>query len=159
MDKIARVLGWVATLFGISLSFFVFLSVVMRYFLGTPFHFTEELVGLLFCAMSFLSFAIAESHGHHIRLELLTKKLGPKVRWVPNLFSLIVLVCFSGVLFYHGFNYMLFSYRINARTDASDLLIYPWVLVLLIGLFVFISVTVMQKARSIRNNPDSRESG
>jgi len=152
--KIARVLGWLATIAGMSLSLLVFLSVVMRYLLGSPFYFTDELVGLLFCTMSFLAFPIAENQGLHIRLEMLTKHLKPKVRLVANLFSLIVLLCFCGVLFYHGFNYMLFSYRINARTDASDLLIYPWVIVLLIGLFVFISVVVFQKGRSLKDNSD-----
>jgi len=32
---------------GILLTFFVVLSAIMRYFIGAPFHFSDELVGLL----------------------------------------------------------------------------------------------------------------
>lgn len=145
-------MGWLATIAGMSLSFFVFLSVVMRYLVGAPFYFTEELVGLLFCALAFLSFPIAEVRGLHVRMELLTRHLDDRVRLTAQLFALIVLLCFCGVLFYHGFNYMLFSYRITARTDTADLLIYPWVIVILIALFVFVLTTVFQQVRSLKDN-------
>ena len=150
--KIAKVMGWLATIAGMSLSCFVFLSVVMRYFVGAPFYFTEELVGLLFCAMSFLSIPMAEVQGLHIRLELLTRNIGHRGRLAAHLFALIVLVCFCGVLFYHGFNYMLLSYRITARTDAADLLIYPWVIVILIAIIVFVFTAVFQRVRSLKAN-------
>jgi len=154
LSKAAILLGWVATLAGMGLSFFVFLSVVMRYFLGTPFHFTEELVGLLFCAMSVLSFPIAEKQGLHIRLEMLTNRLHPGARRMADLFSLLVLICFSGLLFFHAASYMSFSFRIKARTDASDLLIYPWIAAILVGLLVLVVLAVARKRESSRGKPD-----
>ena len=154
ITKIAKVMGWLATIAGMALSLFVFLSVVMRYFVGTPLHFTEELVGLIFCAMAFLSFPIAEVKGLHVRMELLTRNLDKRARLTVHLFALLVLLFFCGVLFYHAFNYMLFSYRITARTDAADLLIYPWVILILISLIVFVLTTVFQRVRSLKDSSD-----
>ena len=156
--RIAKFLCWLATLAGISLSFFTFISVVMRYFLGTPFHFTEELVGLLFCSMSLLAFPIAEKERVHIRLEILITRLKPKPRLVARSFSLIVLVCFCGVLLYHGYNYMVLSYRLDARTDSANMLIYPWVIVLLVALLVFVGVIISQVVASVYQKvPEGKE--
>lgn len=150
IKKIAEILGWLATVAGMSLCFFVFLSVAMRYFFGSPFHFTEEFVGLLFCSMSFLAIPVAETQCLHIRLEMLLQHLKPKMQIVLHWFSVSVLTIYCSILFYHAYNYMALSFQINAKTDDSDLLIYPWFLAILASLMSFVVAVIAKQVKSVK---------
>lgn len=156
INKTTNFGAYLATLSGIFLSLFVFLAVIMRYIVGSPFGFTEELVGLLFMSMSVLAFAIAEMKGIHIRLEIITNRLKPGARMLVGLFSTVVLLCYCAVFFYHGFKYFLLSYQMKVRTDDSDLLIYPWIIVLLIALVIF-ACQVIYKTLSAVSNDDRKD--
>ena len=52
---LTRIIVHIGTVAALLLTGLVVLSSIMRYLLGSPFHFTEELVGLLFMAMVFLT--------------------------------------------------------------------------------------------------------
>jgi len=53
------------------MTIFVSLSAIMRYVIGKPFGFTEELVGLLFAALVCLALPYVTARRNHIEITLI----------------------------------------------------------------------------------------
>src|SRR3546814_20388170 len=81
---IAAFLLRLATCFCIALTLFVALSAVMRYVVGAPFSFTEEMVGLFFSALVLLALPYVTLHWQHIEVRILTDRLPPALRRWPD---------------------------------------------------------------------------
>ncbi len=75
-DGAASVLAGLAALLAVIMSVFVVLSSVMRYLVGAPFAFTEELVGLLFTAMIFAGLPVCTLRRSHICVTIVPDLLG-----------------------------------------------------------------------------------
>ena len=75
-----RLLSHLATAANVLLTVFVASSAVMRYVIGAPLHFTEELVGLLFLIGVALALPEASVRDEHIKVSLVTDALGARPR-------------------------------------------------------------------------------
>jgi len=105
---------------------FIMLSVFMRYFVGAPFRFTEELVGLLFAAMVFLVLPVAEIRNMHIRVTVLTNLFTPFWRAIAELGSMLAVVAFAVIFGLLSFDFAAMSYLIGSKTSMGGMLLYPW---------------------------------
>lgn len=125
---IARGLVYLATAAGIGLTAFVALSAFMRYFVGAPFAFTEETVGLLFSAMVFLSLPYCTHAGTHIRVTLLTDHLPPAWQRRMAMVSTVLTFCFCSVYGYWAFDFAWTSLMLNAKSDIGRITLWPWMM-------------------------------
>lgn len=142
-ERLARLLIWVATLCGLGLTLFVATSAVMRYFLGSPFAFTEELVGLLFAALVFLAFPYVTLKGEHIEVSLVTMMLPERLKKAAHLASQALVVLFCVWFGYYAYDFALFSFELGSQSDMANLPLWPWMSLmsgacLLMGVFTVV---------------------
>lgn len=125
-NAIARGMICVATVAGIVLSFFVALASVMRYAVGAPFAFTEEIVGLLFTAMVFLALPYCTLQGKQIKVTFVVERLPLSWRRISAIAALVFTVAFCFIYGWFAYEFAETSFMFNARTDMGRILLWPW---------------------------------
>lgn len=97
--------------FAVSLFILIFavvlLQVFMRYFLGSPLVWSEELARYLFVWVSLIGWVFATRSGTHIRIGAFTDNLSAPVKKAIGFFNFALVVVFSVVLIYYGFQMVL----------------------------------------------------
>ncbi|WP_107850430.1 TRAP transporter small permease [Oceanimonas marisflavi] len=111
---------------GILMTITVFASTLLRYLFGSPVHFSNELAGLLFFSLTFLTIPHVLNSGRHIRIDLITRALSARAARLSETFAGLVLILFSTIVIYESWDFMVFSREIEARSDISGLLLWPW---------------------------------
>lgn len=117
----------VLTLAGLGMAF---LQVILRYVFNTGLHWLEAgLVTALIWAMLFGA-SKAVSEGIHPRVELLPLLVGAKFRAVLNFAALSAAMALSAYLFWDGWFYATFIYKINAlHPELGIKQVYPFMIV------------------------------
>src|SRR5690606_40639934 len=110
LTRLSRFLLILATLSGGVLTLFVALSAIMRYAIGEPFSFTEELVGLLFSALVFLALPYVTVYRRHINITLITGLFPPTVRRIADMAGDLCVVLFSLWFGYYAYTFTAFSF-------------------------------------------------
>ena len=110
VEVVCDALLYVATAAGILVTVFVALSSMMRYAIGKPFAYTEELVGLLFATMVFLSLPYCTLRRRHIEVTLLTDRL--------------LLFCIWYGTF--AWEFVAVSWQLHSKSDMGGILLWPW---------------------------------
>lgn len=159
LRRIAHALTHVAAAAILALTGFVVLSAFMRYFLGKPFNFTEELVGLLFMVMIFCALPLATVGHAHIRVTIAIQGLSPSARRAAELFNLLVIGIFAGWLAYAAYGFTEFSYEIGARTDQAEWPLAPWMAVMPLVLLLLLLIVAVQAWRLLRTAPPQDAGG
>lgn len=147
LKSLSKYLVYVATAAAVALTGFVILSSFMRHLLGKPFHFTEELVGLLFLAMVFLTFPFATCNRHHISVTLVTHLLPATGRKIAAVFGSLVFIAFTTWFFLESYKFTAFSHSIGARSEQSELLMSPWMAIMPITIGLVTVLAVVQLIR------------
>lgn len=129
-DRIAWGLSAAAAVVAIMMALFVVLSSTMRYLVGAPFAFTEEIVGLLFIALIFLGFPACTLRQKHIRVTIVPDLLPPRLRSLVDRVANVLLVVFCAWYGYLTLDYMNIAIALEARSAGSRLLLWPWTAVL-----------------------------
>lgn len=133
INAIARWMICVATVAGIVLSFFVALASVMRYAVGSPFAFTEEIVGLLFAAMVFLALPYCTLQGKQIEVTFVVERLPLTWRRLSAVAALVFTVAFCFTYGWFAFEFAEASFTFNARSDMGRILLWPWMALMPLG--------------------------
>ena len=130
-----RWLARVAVVANALLTAFVAGSAVMRYAFGSPFHFTEELVGLLFLAGVALALPAASLRDEQIKVTLLVDATRGGVRralqWVGRCITLV----FTGWLLWLAFDAARDAHERGSVTEQAG--IPAWIAFAIIGLSAF----------------------
>lgn len=130
---ISRGLIVVSTFGGMMMAAVIVVSSAMRYVLGAPLAYQEELVGLFFVVLVFMALPYCSLKNKHIRVTAITDMLSGYWRKVAELASLIFVLIFSVVFARLSFNFALVSYQIGALSDVGDIILYPWMMLMPIG--------------------------
>jgi TRAP-type C4-dicarboxylate transport system permease small subunit len=129
--------GWLAALVGRGFGIFAALAilavlvlttinVVGRYLFTAPLRGAEEMTGFLVVAMVMLGAAEAYRRGDHIRIDLLTERLGPSgARWV-DILSHLAVAAFAANLLRTGLHTVEFSRNFEAYS-AGYLQVPMWI--------------------------------
>ena len=80
IDRISNVLGYVAAGIVITTTGLIVVAVIMRYVFGAPFKYTEEISSYMLVAIVFFGLAYTLKVHGHVRVELVMRMLGPRVR-------------------------------------------------------------------------------
>lgn len=137
-------------------------SSLKRYVLNSPISVTEELGGLMFMATTFLALTWGFVRGRHVRLELLWRVLPPKLAGAFEVIGLVAAVAGLGILAIETWNATLLSYELQGRSVMTELLLWPWRLIMPLTLFLLIAAILLRCVRIARGGfvpPPDEETG
>ena len=141
---VSKQLSYLACVSAVVLTAFVLLSVFMRYFLGAPFHFTEDVVSLLFLATSFLSIPITAHRRSYIRISVVTQVLPKRIQDAVAVLASLVFLVFVLWFCRDAWAITSFSYEIGAQTETAEIPIAPWQLLMPIAMAVVALICIVQ---------------
>ncbi|GGH41770.1 TRAP-type C4-dicarboxylate transport system, small permease component [Cribrihabitans marinus] len=146
VSEVERVARWL-TLSGASLAALLVLivfgvvsySVFMRYVLGTPITFSDELSGFIVVAMVALGAGEVLLRGEHFGVDLLTERAGPRTQWLVDLWGMIGVILVASAILYSAVLMVRFSYDFGVYSDGY-LGVQMWIPqgFLLIGMIILI---------------------
>nr|WP_299244945.1 TRAP transporter small permease [uncultured Halomonas sp.] len=142
IDRIVQAMFFLGVISGIAMTFIVFASTLMRYVFNSPVHFSNELAGLLFFSITFLTIPHVLNIKRHINIDMLVRKLPRRANGVTKLFAESVMVIFCIVFIYESWSFVDFSRAIGAQSDISGILLWPWMLLMPICFFMCILVKI-----------------
>jgi len=131
------------------LGFFVALSAIMRYVVGSPFRFTEELVGLLFVAAVFLALPLCFVLNRNICMSLIVDRLPSGVRRITDFLGFLACLAFVSLFGAASLEFALQSLNLESRSDMAELLLWPWMLVMPVSVACVGLILVGQRLPSV----------
>lgn len=114
-------------------------SVFMRYVMGTPVTFSDELNGFVVVAMVALGAGEVLLRNEHFGVDLLTERAGPYVQWLVDIWGMIGVILVSSAILYSAVLMVQFSYDFGIYSDGY-LSVQMWIpqAFLLIGMVILI---------------------
>ncbi len=97
-DFVAGLAGWAFFAIGLMLAF----EVVARYFFNAPTIWAEELSRLIFVWATFIAAASLLHHDKHIRVTVITDRLGPGGQRVARVLALLFVLQLSAAIVWYG---------------------------------------------------------
>lgn len=131
-------------------------AVVMRYGVGAPFRFTEELAGLMLVSCVFLGLPYALARHAHIRVNLVADRLGgiwKRLLWVAGQ---AIFVAFAIVFFRDALADARFTQMLDLKSEVARLRLAPYTWIVVIGIGLAGAVAAWQALRPI---PAASEDG
>ena len=118
-------------------------SVFMRYVLGTPVTFSDELNGFVVVAMVALGAGEVLLRGEHFGVDLLTERAGPRTQWVVDLWGMVGVILVAAAVLYSAVLMVQFSYDFGIYSDGY-LSVQMWIPqgFLLIGMVILILAAI-----------------
>lgn len=118
-------------------------SVFMRYVLGTPVTFSDELNGFIVVAMVALGAGEVLLRGEHFGVDLLTERAGPRTQWLVDLWGMFGVILVASAVLYSAVLMVHFSYGFGVYSEGY-LGIQMWIPqgFLLIGMVILILAAV-----------------
>jgi TRAP-type C4-dicarboxylate transport system permease small subunit len=126
VEAVCDALLYIATAAGMLVTAFVALSSIMRYVIGQPFAYTEELVGLLFATMVYLSLPYCTMHRRHIEVTILTDMFPPAIRRLADVGAALLVLVFCGWYGSFAWEFVSVSWRLHSTSDIGGILLWPW---------------------------------
>ena len=145
LAAISRALLAGAGILVLAMTGLVVLASFMRYFVGSPFAFTEELVALMFLAMVFLTIPISTVRREHIVVTVCVERAAPWLQRALALVATLVMLVFAIWFVFESYQSAAFSRKIGARTEQVDLLVWPW-MGIMPAIMAFVGVIVTLQA-------------
>ena len=142
-----RLLAPVAALLLIGCTLIALLEVVRRYAFGFSFEWQQDLVTFATLSGVYLYFGIAQRHGSHLSVTMLTESLdtiGPRAHAVAEIVRLVALVfsfLFLLLVLWWGLPEIEDSLKYETSTESLALPMWPFLVALFIG-FAFMAVTM-----------------
>lgn len=151
LEVISRALLASAAFAVVAMTVLVALSVIMRYVVGSPFAFTEELVALLYLAMVFLTIPIGTLRREHIVVTVCVERAGPRLKRLLGLAAALVMVVFAVWFVYETYAFTAFSRKLEARSDHVGILLWPWMAIMPATMALVGVIAVARGWQSLRN--------
>lgn len=127
---------------GVFMTGLVLVSTLMRYLAGSPIGFSDELSGLLFLSLSFLSLPHVLNTSQHIRIDMLVRTFSPRLAVAADIFANAIFVAFAGIFAYEAWDFMVFSLQIGSRSEISGVLLWPWMALMPLSMLLCILIIV-----------------
>lgn len=109
-------------------------AVVMRYGLGAPFRFTDELGGLLLVSSVFLSLPHVLASNANIRVTLVSDRLSGLPRRVVWILGQLILVAFAAIFLRDALGEAQFTLKLNLRSEVARIPLSPFVWLMVAGM-------------------------
>lgn len=123
----------------------VFIQVVMRYVFNSSLSWSEELCRYLFICQCWISVSFAERTEMHIRITVLTGRLGAKAKLVIEYLVIVLTVSMAVFLVVYGIKMVLFLIAAKTASTALHIPMYIVYTAMPIGCAMY-SVRLIRKA-------------
>lgn len=140
---LAKTLFYIAVAGGMFMTALVFTSTLMRYLLGSPITFSDELAGLLFFSGAFLALPYVLLENKHVSIDFMTKVSSIKLRKASSLVASLTTATFAFIFIYQSWDFMAFSYQIQSKSEISGILLWPWMALMPLSLGLCIIIQLM----------------
>ena len=143
-----RILSHVSSLLLLGCTLLALLEVVRRYVFGQSFEWQQDAVTFITLSGVFLYFGIAQRHGSHLNVTLLTdtlKSLGPRAQRAAaaiHLFAVSFSFLFLLAVLWWGLPEIRESIHYKTRTESLAFPMWPFLIALYAG-FAFMAVTML----------------
>jgi C4-dicarboxylate transporter DctQ subunit len=112
------------------------LDPIMRYLLGRPFYWSNEVTTYLMVIMVFNGFCIALVKDKHVRVTLVFDRLPRRLQnmlWILTSVAGLIYVSFVG---YALIRLTCSSFSFGVRSATTEMLVYPWQTIAIIGVII-----------------------
>lgn len=129
--------GFVSSYIGLTFMIVLMtLDPIMRYIVGRPFYWSNEVTTYLMVVMVFNGFGVALVKDKHVRVTLVFDRLP---RSLQNM--LWILIALAGLFYVSFVGYALIrltfsSFSFGVRSATTEMLVYPWQLIAMWGVIV-----------------------
>jgi TRAP-type C4-dicarboxylate transport system permease small subunit len=151
MDRVilwvTRVLGAMGAACVAAMATLTVLAVVMRYALGAPFAFTDDLAGLLLVSTVFLGMPYALACHAHIRVNILYDRMQGRARRGLFLLGQLVFLAFAAVFFRDARADLNLTLMLNLKTEVARIPLAPFVAMMSLGVGLAALVAAWQMLR------------
>jgi TRAP-type C4-dicarboxylate transport system permease small subunit len=125
LDGLYLASGYLAGMFLIAI-FLMMLALSAGRELGINVKSGDDIASWCMAAMAFLGLAHTFKSGEMIRVGLLTERLTGRIKWITELFALLMAALFIGFFAWHAVDLILTSWRINDM--STGVLVVPlWI--------------------------------
>jgi TRAP-type C4-dicarboxylate transport system permease small subunit len=138
-SRVARVMAYAGAIALLVMTALVVISSFMRYFVGRPFDFTEELVALLYMAMVFLAIPLVTLKQSHIAVSVLPQRVMRAFSGPLRAGSVLVMIAFCTWFTVEAYDFVEYARRLSSRSEQVDLLLWPWMAVIPVTM-VFVTI-------------------
>lgn len=128
--RVAWLMAYVGAIALLAMTALVVIASVMRYFVGKPFDFTEELVALLYMSMVFLAIPLVTLKQSHICVSVMPQRLQVALGGLLRAGSAVVMLAFCTWFTIEAYGYVEHSRRLHSRSEQVDFLLWPWMAVI-----------------------------
>ena len=142
MRRLERAWHWVieAIAWGSRLAIGIMMAlitveVVGRKLFALPIRGTVEIVAALMVVIVFLAWSYTQSHDGHVRVEFLVQRLGHKTRSMLEAIIILVMLGIFSIMIWQTLVYALDAQSVGLRYDTARIAIFPFRLVVSIGIF------------------------
>ena len=134
LRAIAGALAAVGALSLAAIFVLVFTSVLMRYVLGRPFNFTEELSGLLMTVAVFTLLPATVLKEVHIRVTVLSGLTQGALQRIVFIIGQLILLAFCVLFVREAWAISEFTYNLNLKSEQSRLPLAPFLILATAGI-------------------------
>jgi len=134
LRAIASALAAVGALSLVGIFVLVFASVLMRYVLGRPFNFTEELSGLLMTVAVFTLLPATVLKEVHIRVTVLSGLTQGALQRIVFIIGQLILMAFCVLFVREAWAISEFTYNLNLKSEQSRLPLAPFLMLATAGM-------------------------
>ena len=96
----------------------IFTNVVLRYIFDKPFHFAEELGGLLLLILTFAAAAEVLKRERHINSDVIYRLFRPKMKRIADFVIDAVILITGAILSWQGFEAAYLAFDLNLRLPS-----------------------------------------
>lgn len=147
---VARWMAYAGALALMVMTALVVVSSVMRYFVGSPFRFTEELVALFYMSMVFLAIPLVTMNDTHVAVSVMPERVKLRFGRVLGVGAALVVVAFCAWFAYEAFGWMDHSRRLHSKSEQADFLLWPWMAVIPLTMAFITVIAVFRMVRGDR---------
>lgn len=152
LDHVVRFLFYLGVISGAVMALLIFVSAVLRYVIGSPISFSDELASLLFVFLAFSTFPYVLNRGEHIRLTIVTERLKQPLQKVTQILASLIFLSFASIFIYESYKFVEFSQLLNSHSEVSGILLWPWMALMpfSLGLCLLIELRAIKRVLMIK---------
>ena len=124
------------------------LQIIMRYFVGKPLQWTDEVSRMCMVWMTFLGSALAFRNQAHICVDLITNHLPPKASRLVLLITEILTFLFLGLLAYLGCKYAAMNMKTRSlETGISKGVMYSVIPISAVWMMLYLGRNILKRLK------------
>lgn len=117
-----------------------------RYAFDKPIPVTEELGALLFVTLAFLSVTEGFMADRQVRIQVVWRLLPPRIKGWAMVVGHGLSVIGLTIIIWATWDFAWFSYQVGAETYITEILVWPWMMLVPVALAILVLATVVRMA-------------